>query len=101
VGGHAAKENPSYMTASSMSLPDRVLRPGRRAVFALVASAGVALSPVPALVAAPPAAAAEASAESSTAPSQAAQTAVDTAMDQRGKPTSGVARARTPTTARA
>jgi cell wall-associated NlpC family hydrolase len=74
------------MTASSMSLPDRVLRPGRRAVFALVASAGVVLTPVPALVAAPPAAAAEASAESSTAPSQAAQTAVDTAMDQRGKP---------------
>lgn len=73
------------MTATTTSLPDRVFRPGRRALFALAASAGVVLSPVPALVAAPPAAAAEASAES-TAPSQAAQTAVDTAMDQRGKP---------------
>src|SRR4051794_41966915 len=73
------------MTTAHTSLAHRSLRSGRGALIALVASAGVALTPLPAL-ANSSAAGAPVAAAPAAAPNQAAQTAVDTALAQVGKP---------------
>jgi cell wall-associated NlpC family hydrolase len=80
------KENPSSMTTMRTSSARRPIRPGRRAVITLLASAGVVLTPLSAQAAAPPAPApAPIVGAPVPAPSHAAQVAVDTALAQQGK----------------
>ena len=74
------------MTTARTSTTRRPRKLGRRALVTLVAGAGVALTPLPALAntTAPPSTAAPASGV--VAPTGAAQTAVNTALAQVGKP---------------
>ncbi|RBY84322.1 C40 family peptidase [Blastococcus sp. TF02A-26] len=69
------------MTTTRATRTARTTRTARGAVVAVLAGAGMLLSPLPSAVAQEPAPAA-----SAPAPSPAAQTAVDTAMAQVGKP---------------
>ncbi|SFK55048.1 C40 family peptidase [Geodermatophilus ruber] len=70
------------MTTARTSTARRLARP----TFALLAGAGIALTPQVAQASTEPPPAASSSEGSPAAPDQAAQTAVDTAMNQRGKP---------------
>jgi cell wall-associated NlpC family hydrolase len=88
------KENPSSMTTARMSAFRRFL-PGRRTAVAVLAGAGIVLSPLPAMAAAPagtaaaaPAVAAPAAlaAPAVAAPNGRAQAAVNTALAQVGDP---------------
>src|SRR5215218_5684025 len=73
------------MTTARTSLA-RPFRTGRGALVALVAGAGVALTPLPALANTGGPAAPAAVAAPAVAPNHAAQIAVDTALSQQGKP---------------
>jgi cell wall-associated NlpC family hydrolase len=74
------------MTTSSSTLSRRLSRSARVAAIALVAGAGVALSPLPASASAPAGPPVQAVQQAAVAPNHAAQVVVDTAMAQRGKP---------------
>ncbi|HEX2073823.1 MAG TPA: NlpC/P60 family protein [Geodermatophilus sp.] len=75
------------MTTARTSIARRSLVTGRRAVVALIAGAGVALTPLPAQAnTADPAAAAAVAPLAAAAPNQAAQIAVETALAQVGDP---------------
>jgi cell wall-associated NlpC family hydrolase len=78
------KENPSSMTTARMSAIRRFL-PGRRSAVAVLAGAGIVLSPLPAMAAAPGGTEAAAPA-SVAAPNSKAQVAVNTALAQVGDP---------------
>jgi cell wall-associated NlpC family hydrolase len=73
------------MTTARTSPARRSLRSGRGALIALVATAGVALTPLPALANTTPPGGPVAVAGPVAAPNWAAQTAVDTALAQVGK----------------
>jgi cell wall-associated NlpC family hydrolase len=72
------------MTTARHRAPRRSFIPGRRSLVAVLAGAGVMLTPLPAMASANAPAAAPAAA-AVAAPNQAAQVVVDTAMAQRGK----------------
>jgi len=74
------------MTTARSSLARRSFVSGRGALVALVAGAGVALTPLPALANAGGGAAPAAVAAPAAAATHAAQVAVDTALSQQGKP---------------
>jgi cell wall-associated NlpC family hydrolase len=74
------------MTGTRTSLASRSRKVGRKALVTLVAGAGVALTPLPALANTAPPPPASAPPAPAPAPTAAAQVAVNTAMAQIGKP---------------
>src|SRR3954452_22177758 len=74
------------MTTTRMPMSGRSLSPVRRVAVVLLAGAGVALSPLPALANTGGSTAATVAAATAAAPTHAAQVAVDTALAQQGKP---------------